>query len=90
LSGGITFALHKGMARPPHGWTVRVITLDSAGQPAVYRYFLVFEDDKDRAMALVRRHHSVSPDEVIQALAPAPPTEFRLKAMKPGEVKDHS
>jgi hypothetical protein len=89
VSGGITFALHKGMAGPlTNGWTVRVITLDSAEQPAVYRHFLVFDGDKDRAMALVRRHHSVSPDDVVQALAPAPPSEFRLKAIKPGEVKE--
>jgi hypothetical protein len=69
------------------GWIVRVTTIDSAGRPAIFRNYLVFEADKDRAIALVRMDFSVRDGEAIEALAPV--ARKQLLCMKPGDVKLH-
>ena len=69
------------------GWQVRVTTLDPAGRPAIFRHYLVFEADKDRAIALVRMDISVNDGETVQALAPVTLSELRKQRMKPGDVK---
>ena len=53
------------------GWRVRVTTVDGAGQPAIFRDYLVFEANKARAFALVRMHMSVNDGETIEVCAPA-------------------
>lgn len=58
------------MAPVSDGWNVRVTTLDSAGQPAIFRHYLVFEADKRRAIALVRMDVSVGDGEAAEPLAP--------------------
>jgi hypothetical protein len=68
------------------GWIVQVTTYNRAGQPAIFRHYLVFEADKDRAVQLVRMDVSVGADETIKALAPVARTEFG-RPMKPGDVK---
>ena len=67
------------------GWQVRVTTLDPAGRPAIFRRYLVFEADKDRAIALVRMDISVNAGEDVKAVAPHTQTQFLLHRMKPGK-----
>jgi hypothetical protein len=69
------------------GWQVRVTTLDPAGRPAIFRHYLVFEADKDRAIALVRMDVSVNAGEAVKAVAPLARNEFLGHRMKPGDVK---
>jgi hypothetical protein len=64
-----------------------VTTLDGSGRPAIFRHYLVFEGDKDRAIALVRMDVSVNDGETVQALAPVTLSELRKQRMKPGDVK---
>ena len=71
------------------GWNVRVTTFDRAGQPVIFRHYLVFEADKDRAIALVRMDVSVNDGEAIEALAPVAQNEFLGQRMKLGDVKQH-
>jgi hypothetical protein len=68
------------------GWNVRVTTFDRAGQPVIFRHYLVFEADKDRAIALVRMDVSVSPGEAVEALAPVDRSELLGQRMRPGDV----
>ena len=77
----------KGMVPLSDGWQVRVTTLDPAGRPAIFRHYLVFEADKDRAIALVRMDVSVNAGESVEAVAPLARNEFLGRRMKPGDVK---
>jgi hypothetical protein len=76
----------KGMVPLSDGWQVRV-TLDAAGRPAIFRHYLVFEADKDRAIALVLMDVSVNAGEAVEAVAPLARNEFLGHRMKPGDVK---
>jgi hypothetical protein len=58
------------------GWKVRVTTVDGAGRPVIFRHYLVFEADRDRAIALVRLHMTVNDGEVIEVSAPVLRSEF--------------
>jgi hypothetical protein len=75
------------MFRLSDGWHVRVTTLDGSGRPALFRDYLVFEPDKDRAIALVQMDVSVNNFETVLALAPVTLNELRGQRMKPGDVK---
>ena len=77
----------KGMVPLSDGWQVRVTTLDPAGRPAIFRHYLVFEADKDRAIALVLMDVSVNAGEAVEAVAPVARNEFLGHRMKPGDVK---
>jgi hypothetical protein len=72
-----------GMVPLSDGWQVRVTTLDPAGRPAIFRHYLVFEADKDRAIALVRMDVSVNAGEAVEAVAPLARNEFLGHRMKP-------
>jgi hypothetical protein len=76
---------------PPvtNGWKVRVTTIDGAGRPVIFRHYLVFEADKDRAIALVRLHMSVNDGEAIEVCAPVDRSKFLEQHMKPGDIKQH-
>src|ERR1700730_1132491 len=52
------------------GWKIKVTTLDGAGRPAIFRHFLVFEHDKNRAIALVRQHPTVHSKDRLEISAP--------------------
>jgi hypothetical protein len=67
------------------GWIVRATTLNREARPTIFRHYLVFEADKDRAIALVRMDVSVGDGEAIEAVAPIARNE--LRRMKPGDVK---
>jgi len=69
------------------GWKVRVTTVDGSGRPAVFRDYMVFEADRDRAIALVRLHMSVNDGETIEVRAAIVRNEFSEQRMKPGDVK---
>ena len=71
------------------GWKVRVTTVDGAGRPVIFRHYLVFEADRDRAIALVRLHMTVNDGEVIEVSAPVLRSEFLEQRMKPGDVRHH-
>ena len=62
-------------------------TLDGMGRPAIFRHYLVFETDKDRAIALVRLDVSVNDGEAIEALTPVAQNKFLGQRMKLGDVK---
>jgi hypothetical protein len=79
--------VHPGAVLLSDGWSVRVTTLDSSGRPAIFRHYLVFEADKERALALVRMDISVNPGEIVQAVAPVHWIELREHGMKLGQVK---
>jgi hypothetical protein len=70
------------------GWIVQVTTIDRAGRPTIFRRYLVFEADKDRAITLVRMDLAVGADEAIEALAPVARNELDPR-MKPGDLKLH-
>jgi hypothetical protein len=53
----------------------------------MFRNYLVFEADKDRALALVRMDVSVNRGERVQAVAPVTRTELVKHGMKPGDVQ---
>jgi hypothetical protein len=63
------------------------MTYDSWGRPAFFRDYLVFEADKDRALALVRMDLSVNAGEIVEALGPVTLSELRRQRMKPGGVQ---
>jgi hypothetical protein len=69
------------------GWNIRVTTLDRSGRPAIFRDYLVFEANKDRAVALVRMDVSVNAGEIVQALSPVMPSELRRQGMRLRDVK---
>jgi len=48
---------------------------------------MVFEADRDRAIALVRLHMSVNDGETIEVRAAIVRNEFSEQRMKPGDVK---
>jgi hypothetical protein len=77
----------KGTVPLSDGWRLRVTTLDESGQPAIFRYYLVFEADKDRALALVRMDVSVNTGKTVEALAPVSRQELLGQRMRPGDVK---
>ena len=62
-------------------------TLDGSGRPAIFRYYLVFEADKDRALAFARMDISVNTGETVEALAPVSRQELLARGMRPGDVK---
>jgi hypothetical protein len=70
------------------GWRARVTTMDATGRPALFRHFLVFEGDKERAVVLVRMHLAVSGGETIELLAPLDRETLRSHRLKPGDVKE--
>jgi hypothetical protein len=73
-----------------NGWKVRVTTIDGAGRPVIFRHYLVFEADRDRAMALVRLHMTVNDGETVEVRAPVDRVEFLKQHMKLGDVKQHA
>jgi hypothetical protein len=69
------------------GWKVRVTTVDGSGRPAIFRDYLVFEADEDRAIALARLHMTINDGETIELRARVARNELLKQGMKSGDVK---
>jgi hypothetical protein len=71
------------------GWNVRVTTIDGAGRPVLFRHYLVFEADRDRAIALVKLDMTVNVGERVEVHEPVDRGKFLAQCMKLGDVKQH-
>ena len=64
------------VATVSEGWNFRVTTIDGAGRPVIFRHYLVFEADRDRAIALVKLHMTVNDGERVEVHEPVDRSKF--------------
>ena len=69
------------------GWKIKVTTVGEDARPVIFRHYFVFDDKKDRAIALVKRIFIVNNREIVEAMEPVSYNKLIKEGMKPGQVK---